>query len=949
MPHMTTTDPVDPDPSVPLVARRYTHPGVVGAVVVRLVPEPVGQVADELAGAVGLELTRTTAVGTTTLGPVRFPASVVLHDPAHARAALAIAGEMREITDLARSKPSKARARVTVLTDSLAQRDPALIPYVLEEVGRLFIEQGNRPWAGQMLAKAREAEETHALSVDEARHHAVMMEFARAGAVTNKAMSAEARSLAQGSDPVRALEAFTALNMERVRSGILPYPALPDDLRPLARAAGAEAADIETRLCAQALATCSLEEAPVAFWERYLVPLAAAARDHEPARRLLYGLQTKAVPTDEWVHFLTDAGVIEDMRAGRLSARDWVSFYLAHRHGSRSYYPRYLAEVVRTLPGLEGLRLRLQGCHAELADALLAAGVELSIDGSSRDALHMWTWAEQKERRPLDHLATSHLAPRAVEGLTLVARKRPEALMEHESTRNLLAHWVGETFSEHRGLLELGWELERLEPLMVPEVIPAIGEPLEALLDQIDGPQVLAAALRAGLRTELTWPALEEAVAELRATYGVEAPLTFHESWPAVGVACNGEVIWVDGARRLATATFAPVLGANAAAARFVLVGESVACFYKTPAGQYAMVWDDDLTSERILRRSFRSRSLLSQSVPVGTGRLTSMGLLHRDANLRQVGLDEHFLVEDDAVWNSSCRQVDPDTGLLGPTSMPPRLAALTQEARRAGYHLLGEESTWRPTTSTTAYSVMSTSAGHHTWVVLVKRSSRMDRPHELVVIDAFGRERRMELDSFERKNQDLPQGCMERPGGGRWLVTPTYLRPLDEAEGQEAGARRDSEPGASHAPEPLRLRHLPCLPETWDDRGRVHVLESLPLVGFHQLQQRCPAASARMRTVTADDVTEVLAVCPVADDDLPHPASSAGVRPPGARARAAVEELLGPAPYELVTSVVWLAAQVKRLVAKAQAASARLHGTAGPEAERAEDAQDVAGEPLDG
>ena len=106
--------------------------------------------------------------------------------------------------------PRSARPRTGFdeLGERLARR--AALPADLLRAGRRGSSspRDNPTYAATHVRRAREAERAHALPIDEERQHAVFLEFALAGALTVKALSAHARDLAaraDAGDGVRAL------------------------------------------------------------------------------------------------------------------------------------------------------------------------------------------------------------------------------------------------------------------------------------------------------------------------------------------------------------------------------------------------------------------------------------------------------------------------------------------------------------------------------------------------------------------------------------------------------------------------------------------------------------------------------------------------------------------------------------------------------------------------
>ena len=91
-------------------------------------------------------------------------------------------------------------------------------------------------------------------------------------------------------------------------------------------------------------------------------------------------------------------------------------------------------------------------------------------------------------------------------------------------------------------------EIRRLSPLFTSAGLDAYPRQISALVERLNAGEILADVFRDGFLTEYTWPELEAASAELGTN------TTFHEAFPAIGVAADGHIIWVDGDKRIAEA-----------------------------------------------------------------------------------------------------------------------------------------------------------------------------------------------------------------------------------------------------------------------------------------------------------------------------------------------------------------------------------------------------------
>ncbi len=100
------------------------------------------------------------------------------------------------------------------------------LPSFWEEVGRTFIELGNSTYAGRAFSKARDAEQVHALAVDEERLREVFLEFALAGALTVRVLSTYSKDPRKSRRPADAWALFRDLCARRTLGGLPPWKAV---------------------------------------------------------------------------------------------------------------------------------------------------------------------------------------------------------------------------------------------------------------------------------------------------------------------------------------------------------------------------------------------------------------------------------------------------------------------------------------------------------------------------------------------------------------------------------------------------------------------------------------------------------------------------------------------------------------------------------------------------
>ncbi|MEV7027739.1 hypothetical protein AB0O00_37140, partial [Kitasatospora sp. NPDC093558] len=235
-----------------LTARTYTHPALDGRRIVRLVPGALGPAEDLAVDFLGLAPDAAPAeVGQVRQEALGFPAWALVHDPANGHHALALVKELERLARQAKSKPGAAKDGFDALAVRLGRAVPHFLPTFCEEVGRIFLGVGNQTYAASWFGKAREAERTHGLAVDEERLRAVFLEFALAGALTVKSLRQYVKSLGARLDAATAWQRFRQLCTERAAAGMAPYAGVAEDARALVKAAGLDHEEHEQALLAE--------------------------------------------------------------------------------------------------------------------------------------------------------------------------------------------------------------------------------------------------------------------------------------------------------------------------------------------------------------------------------------------------------------------------------------------------------------------------------------------------------------------------------------------------------------------------------------------------------------------------------------------------------------------------------------------------------------------------
>ncbi|GAA2378227.1 hypothetical protein Cme02nite_19520 [Catellatospora methionotrophica] len=585
---MTTTSPstVDdlldagavldgPSPDDPAVAavtgRAYAHPALPGRTVVRLVSEPVGAAEDLSMEFLGFTGAGAVPVGHGRVRALGFPASALVQDPAHGRQALALVKEMEKLARLARSKPGNARDGYLTVAARLAGTVPQFLPGFWEQAGRSFIEAENLRQAAICFGEARRAEQTYALTVDEARLRDAHLEFALAGALSAKALRDYARDALTRAPAASAYSLVRSVAVRRVAGGLPPGPGLAADLRRLAKAAGLDAAAEDESVVAELLMLPAVVRADAGFWTAYRKPLQRLARrDPAVAARLLELLPEppgwQADVSEEWLDLIIGSGVLDAPDADITGWLDRFAWYRArHRWAVGAVSPQLLALVERLAPRLRAAGRPLRPGPADgsgpvdlnLVDTCLAHGVPVSVEPTS-EGLPVTRWYGQsgEGRRDLAAIAADpNLLPDLVRGLWRLldqsseldpAGSRAEGLIAVlAATPGLLTalrHGVAQRPVDGVTVAGLAAVLRELYPLWSAAGVRLAPGELRRIA-AIDTAEVLAGSLRAGLVDELGWPAYETAVVPLKR-------IGLSPSWPTLAASDQTRVVTVspDGA-----------------------------------------------------------------------------------------------------------------------------------------------------------------------------------------------------------------------------------------------------------------------------------------------------------------------------------------------------------------------------------------------------------------
>ncbi|RKT11555.1 hypothetical protein BX285_5508 [Streptomyces sp. 1114.5] len=719
-----------------LTARGYTHPALDGRRIVRLVPGALGRAEDLAVEFLGLTPDGEPAeVGQVRQEALGFPAWALVHDPANGHHALALVKEMERLARQAAAKPGAAKDGFDALAARLGRAVPHFLPTFCEEVGRIFLGHGNQTYAASWFGKAREAERTHGLTVDEERLRAVFLEFALAGALTVKSLRQYVKELAQRLDPLTAWQRFRQLCTERSAAGMAPYAGVAEDARALIRAAGLDRAEQERSLLAELLDAPAVNRAPAAFWKSWHGPLIELGKADAAVRARLLELlpdpaasgSGSATHDTAWLEVLAATGAEALLTGPRPEGAEPAAAWLqrwCHHLGrgwrTRPSCPATLALAARMVERLRAdavpvdlfTGIRASHTRLDLLNLLLAAGVPVAdpptglgfdlrdwVQQAGPDAAALAAVAADARYRPLLRRAAPPAWETAVTGRAVVLPLLNE----------LFAEWAEDRADEltaARGLAgaaDLARSLNQYRTA-IRTVAPAAAEKIAAL----DVTGLLARALGAGILDELGWPALEAALASLADPPAADAPpvtapglrtrglsgLLVEDAWPNLILARLDRALVVGPEGILLEHTLRmppPKEKWNRFRLRFV-DGELLVVWWED--GKQRAYWSGrpeetfEPEGSTIAGYHYGERYPEGPSIPLpGGGRTTGERPLHPgDTRMPH----EHPVLGDGTGhWTlrhgsdgPALRELDPLTGTLGRTAEPPLIAATASAGR---------------------------------------------------------------------------------------------------------------------------------------------------------------------------------------------------------------------------------------------------------------------------
>ncbi|WP_328557663.1 DNA-binding protein [Streptomyces sp. NBC_00358] len=709
---------------VPLTARTYRHPGLEDRVVVRLVAGELGAAEDLAAGFLGLEQdTEPAVVGIGLRQSLGFPEWVLVHHPKDGHHALGVVPDLERAARQAKSRPKAAMDAFVELGERLAASVPHFLPTFYEQAGRVFLAEENATYAAQLFTRARRAEAEHGLAVQEERLDAVFLEFALAGALPVKVLSAYARELAARVPAEEALRRFTRLCLRRTAGGLPPSAQMANDLRKLARAAGRDANLVEQEYLAELLGLPATLRAAAGWWKGHRMALVALAEREPRVRGSLLDLIPAGHDSEMpamWLGLLEasgataglwDASLPEEQRPHD-GAAGWLARFLAYRERARSVHAGTRMAELYPLVERTADRLRAELGHSggelnviydvDLIDLLLSLDVPVATPQQNK-ALPLTQWSPGEGHRDLLSLAADTRFHAAFQrgadrfGNDDHSLRAIRLLAASPGGSPLLADWVRTVVRRFTavGLPQLPEALSRLKWL--PAEALALAEDAVREAAGTDLAPVLARTLRAGLFDELGWPAWEDAVATLVPKADIEDVIVA-DAWPDLIVAGAAQVRVINAEGTLLTHDLRIPANSSWGDPGFHHVDGELLVYWNDRTEGLRGYWHTRADSTRSMEGARRTRGTkmdwyrgdmpVTLSLP-GGGRTTGGGVLH--AGDTTVPPERHLLCDGVSywVWHAEGEdhqahgwyEFDPVTGERGRMSRPAFLADALRDA----------------------------------------------------------------------------------------------------------------------------------------------------------------------------------------------------------------------------------------------------------------------------
>ncbi|ANE09283.1 hypothetical protein [Corynebacterium glutamicum] len=605
-----------------------------GRKMVRLVPEALLAAETVMQTTLGFLAQDAQPVARVQPRALGFPAWPIITDPDNARFALNLVSDLEWARKHASSSAKKVRDRFDDRVGDLTRSAPHFVPTLLEELARIFIAVRNYDVARKYFNRAREVERSYGISIDPARHEAALLEFALSGVVGPKELTRAAKDTPEFfEDPARAFDAIVRINVNSLRAGQPLYPGVLRDLRKLGTLAGLSSTEADARFFDSMIEFRSIIYAPAGFWKTAQASLAFWLRDNPGRAGILLQNRPIEFSMEQWLEFLEDAGVWQNLLSDEDALITWVRARLAEKdRKSRSFSPRMLAAIELLGTKLAGTQIEIDILEfpLEYLDALCAAGVTWTEVGF----YPQWQWdnwvAQEQHSRDLESIASDPVLSKCA-ALRLDAKfiqANLDLLCEVSGARNLLAQYLDSiadlVINAQGSLTELSWIFEeRLKDLGIPLLVEVNPAAMDKILSY-DPAAALTWSIRAGTFAELTWQVFEESVSRLK-ELSPESKIKLLGTFPDLVVNCGKYFELID-AHNVRTRGELPDEVEERLATAYSIDDDVAFCSYSS--GPPLVYWNGDTVEVSTADLSVTFRGNDQMSFPYAGGRLTAAGLV---------------------------------------------------------------------------------------------------------------------------------------------------------------------------------------------------------------------------------------------------------------------------------------------------------------------------------
>jgi hypothetical protein len=680
------------------VVRLYRHPVLGDRVVAKLASDVVGPAVDATMDFLGFDApVLSPTVGVALHGAPGFPESVLIADPKNARYALAVVKDLNRLGRASKGRAGFAKEGMEALGATLAKSVPQFLPSYFEQCGRIFIAHENPTYAGSMFGKARAAEATYNLPINESQRLAVFLEFAFAGALTAKALDDYAKDLAAQYEPATAFAHFRSLAIQRCRGGLAPWAQMMEVVKRLAKAAKIDVDAAQLELLQELFGSPSLRVASLTFWKSIRALTVERARADAAIRGLLLNLGPQGSFGEWWFEFLNDCGSLDALATLDDSALPkealpangpaaWLNDALARYGSKHAALPAVLQAMA---PRLVRDGVPIQFHHWSASVDAIDLALELRIPCAPPEYFRGYDF-EVASERPLTFLGQS------------------EALRAHvqQAVNSAMHQGHGKAVAARSGLVPFvkDWIEDRVQRVessetddpikggviefaqAIRELVSLDAELLDLAPNARERLQTASAAacaarqLRVGIFSEWCWPALESAVTEICGSKK-DNEFSFADSWP--------ELIVFDDRRALVIDHEGLVLEHDLkwTASRWrqqllFVDGQLFVAWYDHTAGGESSYWSGNPTKvahEGVDVPYRRSGDLCSLAVTGGGrtlgGRAVQVGDVSAGNHYRVLSDGRNYWVHEtrweSGGYTSEYVEIDPKSGKRGRASLP--------------------------------------------------------------------------------------------------------------------------------------------------------------------------------------------------------------------------------------------------------------------------------------